>query len=139
MEQAIERGKGPATILIAEDEELIRMMMVEVLQDEQFTVLDADNGEAALRHLDTHKNVDLLITDMGLPGLNGRLLLEKARDANPRLKAIFVTGYPQDILRAEKPGEGAGNKDWIKDIAVLRKPFDLTELIAKVRSVLADD
>ena len=136
MDEVREQGKKPATILIAEDEELIRMMMVEVLQDEHFEVLDAGNGEMALQHLNANRGIDLLIADVGLPGLNGRQLVERARETNPHLRAIFVTGYSRDILQKE----GAGNEsdEWIGSIAVLRKPFDLTELIDKVRAVLAD-
>ncbi|HVJ32607.1 MAG TPA: response regulator [Terriglobia bacterium] len=136
MDEAAEQGKQAARILIAEDEELIRMMMVEVLQDEHFDVLDAGNGEMALQHLSANRDIDLLIADVGLPGLNGRQLVEKARETNPHLKAIFVTGYSRDILQNQ--GTGNESDEWIKSITVLRKPFDLTELIDKVRSVLAE-
>lgn len=135
MDEAVDQKAGLATILIAEDEELIRMMMVEILQDEHFTVLDAGNGEGALEHLAGQQKIDLLIADVGLPGLNGRQLVGKARQLNPAIKAIFVTGYSQEILRSQ--AEGGEQEDWIDQIAVLRKPFDLTELIDKVRSVLA--
>jgi CheY-like chemotaxis protein len=130
-------GKTPATILIAEDEDLIRMTMVDVLQEEEFHVLEAHDGESALQCLATTPNISLLITDVGLPGLNGRQLVERARANHPDLKVIFVTGYSREIL--QQSADGGPQDNWIKSIPVLRKPFDLTDLINKVRSLLEND
>jgi CheY-like chemotaxis protein len=131
-------GKAPATILIAEDEDLIRMTMVDVLQEEEFLVLEAQDGESALLQLAAKPEISLVITDVGLPGLNGRQLLERARKTHPGLKAIFVTGYSREILH-QQAADGGPQDDWVKAIPVLRKPFDLTDLIDKVRSVLEND
>jgi len=130
-------GKTPATILIAEDEDLIRMTMVDVLQEEEFHVLEAHDGQSALQCLATTPNISLLITDVGLPGLNGRQLVERARETHPHLKVMFVTGYSREIL--QQSADGSPQEDWIKTIPVLRKPFDLTDLIDKIRSLLEND
>src|SRR5262249_46207392 len=128
-----------ATILIAEDEDLIRMMMVEVLQDEKFKVLEAHDGETALQQLASTPEVSLLITDVGLPGVNGRQLVERVRVDHPRLKVIFVTGYSREILLQQKDADGGLQDAWIQNVPILRKPFDLTELVEKVRAVLAEE
>lgn len=130
--------KTSAVILIAEDEDLIRMTMVDVLQEEGFQILEAHDGETALQQLAAMTGISLLITDVGLPGLNGRQLIERARTTHPDLKAIFVTGYSREILQ-QQTSEGGAQDSWIKDVPVLRKPFDLTDLVNKVRSVLDSD
>ena len=125
-----------ASILIAEDEELIRMMMVDVLRDEHFDVWEAQDGATALQQLAAIPNVSLLLTDVGLPDLNGRELVERARAARPGLKVIFVTGYTRETLQQQKAPDGSPLYSGIEDIPILRKPFDLTELVEKVREIL---
>jgi CheY-like chemotaxis protein len=126
-----------ATILVVEDEELLRMMMIEVLQEENYRTLEAHDGSSALEHLTGDAVIDLLVTDVGLPGLNGRQLVERARAIRPELKILFVTGYSRDLLRRQmaEPDEEDG-ADWINDIEILRKPFELTALSQIVRDIL---
>src|SRR3954452_6825325 len=81
------------TVLVVEDEALVRMVTVELLGEAGYQVLEADDAPGALRILDTGTSVDLLVTDVGLPGLNGRQLAEMARQSRPALKVLFVTGY----------------------------------------------
>jgi CheY-like chemotaxis protein len=132
------QSESSATILVAEDEELIRFMLVELLQDEKFNVLEAADGAAALRQLQSHTGISLLITDISLPGLNGRQLALQGRRLHPTLKAIFVTGYSPDSLKEQKADEGGDDlPGWLDTVPVIRKPFDLAELVAMVRSSLA--
>ena len=71
----------PSTILVVEDDAIVRMLIVDVLQELEFSVLEADGSERALELLeDTARNIDLLMTDVGLPGMDGRTLAAKARD-----------------------------------------------------------
>ena len=128
----------PATVLIAEDEELIRMMMVEILQDEQYRVLEASDGESALAHIQRGEKITLLITDIGLPGTNGRQLVEAARRIIPDLKLLFVTGYSRDILQRRMVENGEDDTDWISEVPILRKPFDLTSFTEKVNAILRE-
>jgi signal transduction histidine kinase len=132
-----EMPKIEATILVVEDEELLRSMMVEVLQGENHRILEAHDGPSALAQLNSGAAIDLLVTDIGLPGINGRQLVEHARAIRPQLKILFVTGYSRDLLRRQMAelGEEDG-ADWIDDIEILRKPFELTALSQTVRNIL---
>jgi len=133
-----QQTRMPATVLIAEDEELIRMMMVEILQDEQYRVLEANDGESALEHIKRGEKITLLITDIGLPGTNGRQLVEAARQIIPNLKLLFVTGYSRDILRRRMIENGENDTDWIAEVPILRKPFDLSSFTEKVNAILRE-
>ncbi|MET1027712.1 MAG: response regulator, partial [Dongiaceae bacterium] len=133
-----QQPRMPATVLIAEDEELIRMMMVEILQDEQYRVLEASDGESALAHIQRGEKITLLITDIGLPGTNGRQLVEAARRIIPDLKLLFVTGYSRDILQRRMVENGEDDTDWISEVPILRKPFDLTSFTEKVNAILRE-
>ncbi len=134
MSELVSTPSAAVTILVAEDEELIRMMMVDALQDEKFHVLEAHNGHAALEHFRRGNQIALLISDVGLPGLNGRELVEQARAIVPDLKFLFVTGYSPEILQHQ--GDADSQKNWIVDVPILRKPFDFLEFIEKVNTIL---
>lgn len=113
------------TILVVDDEVLIRMTLAEELADSGYACLTAGNGAEALRLLDENPAIALLVSDLGLPGgMDGRQLAETARAARPGLPVLFVTGYA-DPAEAEGPGH-----------AVMAKPFRTAELLARVRSLL---
>jgi len=114
-------------ILIVEDQEEVRAQIVEALGEIGWDVIEAADGVAGLRLAETSGPLDLLITDVGLPGLNGRQLAEGARAAQTDLPVLFITGYADKSLDAL----------WLApNMEVLRKPFTLDELIAHVRSLL---
>ncbi|MCA0996641.1 ATP-binding protein [Alloyangia pacifica] len=113
------------TILVVEDEILVRMVVVDALRDRGFTVLEAGTGAEALDVLATETPIDLLLTDVGLPkGMNGRQLAQAARQARPTLKVVFVTGYDE--------GVALGDELPASDVDVVQKPFDLDRLIDKL-------
>ena len=114
-------------ILIVEDQEEVRSQIVEALAEIGCDVIEAADGVVGLRLAETSGPLDLLITDVGLPGLNGRQLAEGARAAQTDLPVLFITGYADKSL----------DTLWLaSNMAVLRKPFTLDELIAHVRSLL---
>ncbi|MDR3535950.1 MAG: response regulator [Acetobacteraceae bacterium] len=113
-------------VLVVEDEPFIRSILVEVLSELGYTVLEAVDGRSGLTILNSAVAVDLLIADVGLPdGMNGRQLADAARERRPELKVLFITGYIAS--------DAVGNGDMAKGMEVMMKPFRLDELTAKVR------
>ena len=115
------------TLLLVEDDELVRMSVVMMLEDLGFTVLEAATGEAALRQLGAGLNTDILVTDIDLgPGINGLQLADQVRDAWPQLPVVFVTGRMTTLHgRPSRKGE-----------AYLPKPFNGEALARVVRGLL---
>ncbi|MGB7973958.1 MAG: PAS domain S-box protein [Roseiarcus sp.] len=117
------------TVVVVDDEAMIRMLIVDVLQDLGYLVLEASTGAAGLKAIRSNARIDLLITDVGLPGgMNGRQLAEAARQARPDLQVLFITGY------AEASTAGAGGLG--PDMHVLTKPFTLEALAGKMSALL---
>jgi PAS domain S-box-containing protein len=115
-------------VLVVEDEPMVRMLVSEVIGGLGYTVHEAGDGPAGLAALDASGPVDLLVTDVGLPGLNGRELAEAARRRRPGLKVLFITGYARD---AALTGRMLG-----PDTELLTKPFTLEALAAKVSALV---
>jgi signal transduction histidine kinase/CheY-like chemotaxis protein len=113
------------TVLVVEDQENIRAQMVEALTELGCVVMQAKDGPAGLRALQSRGPLDLLIADVGLPGLNGRQLADAAREINPKLPILLITGYAGAALQDLAPG-----------MDVMRKPFSLDDLAARVRGLL---
>ena len=114
----------PSTILVVEDDAIVRMLIVDVLQELEFSVLEADGSERALELLeDTARNIDLLMTDVGLPGMDGRTLATRARELRQTLPVLFASGYADTLEVTE-------------GMAVIGKPFSIDQLRAKVKSML---
>ncbi|KFE55203.1 hypothetical protein IV01_13475 [Pseudomonas syringae] len=122
------RPAGGMTVLVVEDERTVRELVVEVLQDFECITLQAADGMEGLAILNSSKPVDLLISDIGLPGLNGRQLAEAARLTRPDLPILLMTGY------AENAALAGGFQEQGMDL--LTKPFTLAELTAKIREML---
>ncbi|APW38384.1 hypothetical protein RD110_15265 [Rhodoferax koreense] len=123
----IHSGAG-RRVLVIEDEATIRTLMAEVLGEAGYEVLTADDGPSGLRILQAPGRIDMLITDVGLPGgLNGRQVADAARVTRAGLKVLFITGY------AENAAVGNGLLD--HGMQVLTKPFDIFTLAAKVREM----
>ncbi len=124
---AAEHGR---TILLVEDEAAIRDLVSEVLGDAGYRVLAAPNGPSGVAMLRAAGPIDLLITDVGLPGgLNGRQVADAGRAVRPALRVLFVTGY------AANAAVGAGQLE--HGMAVMTKPFDTHELKRRVADMLA--
>jgi CheY-like chemotaxis protein len=123
------RGDGE-TVLVVDDESSVRALIKEVLEDLGYDVLEAEQGAAGLRVLESSQRVDLLVTDVGLPGgMNGRQLADAALVTRPHLKILFITGY------AESAVIGAGQLQ--PGMYVLTKPFSLETLGSRIREIIA--
>ena len=116
------------TVLVVEDEPAVRVLVLETLRELGYTALEAADGPAGLRVLQSDVQIDLLVTDVGLPGLNGRQLADAARELRPELKVLFVTGY------AHNAAIGNGLLD--PGMEMITKPFALDALADKVRAML---
>lgn len=118
-------------VLVVEDESNLRMLLVEMLSDMNYAVLEADAGRSGLTLLDTAKRIDLLITDVGLPGgMNGRQLADAARQRRPDLKVLFVTGYAESAALSS-----ALMNDRME---VMTKPFAMATFQTRVEGMMAD-
>jgi two-component system cell cycle sensor histidine kinase/response regulator CckA len=117
------------TILLVEDEPGVRMFSAQVLEDAGFSVLQAASGEEALELAATRqKPVSLLLTDVVMTGINGRVLADRLRALYPKLAVIYTSGYTDDIVvRAGVTGES---------IPFLHKPFTPQQLLERVRASL---
>jgi signal transduction histidine kinase len=116
------------TVLVVEDEPVVRAVILEMLQDEGYRALEAVDGPSGLRVLREESRIDLLVTDVGLPGMNGRQLADQARETRPALKILFITGYAESAAIAEgflQPG-----------MEMITKPFDLGNLSRRVREMV---
>ena len=121
--------RGSETVLLVEDEESVRQLVRETLESKGYTVLEADNGEAAMQLARTHDGtLDMLITDVVMPGMSGRELAQQLGASHPQTKILFLSGYTEDAIVHQgvfEPGT-----------AFLQKPFTLQVLSRKVREVL---
>jgi PAS domain S-box-containing protein len=116
------------TVLVVEDEPVVRGVIVEMLHDQGYRVLEAVDGPSGLRVLREQARIDLLLTDVGLPGMNGRQLADQARETRPDLKILFITGYAESAAIAEgflQPG-----------MEMITKPFDLDNLSRRIRAMV---
>lgn len=125
--EATPEGEGER-VLVVEDDAQVRMLVVDVLSDLGYKVLEARDAGEALALLDA-ESVDLLVSDVGLPGLSGRLLADMARARSPKLKVLFMTGYAEHAqVRSKFLGAG---------MDMITKPFELDALGVKIREVMA--
>jgi PAS domain S-box-containing protein len=124
----VPRAEAGETVLVVEDEPVIRDLIVEVLQDLGYWAMEAGDGPAGLKILQSRKRIDLLVTDVGLPGMNGRQLADQARVGRPDLKVLFITGY------AENANFANGFLD--PGMEMITKPFAIEALATKIRSML---
>ena len=125
--RAAATGAGE-TVLVIEDDSAVRLIISNVLQDLGYACLEASDGQAALPTLTSNTPLDLLITDVGLPGMNGRQVAEIARQHRPDLKILFVTGYAE---------HATGHAPFLaRGMEMVTKPFALDALALKIRDML---
>jgi CheY-like chemotaxis protein len=115
------------TVLVVEDQENVRAQIAEALTEMGCVVTQAQDGPSGLRALQSRGPLDLLIADVGLPGLNGRQLADAARALDPKLPILLITGYAGAALNDLQIAPG---------MDVMRKPFSLDDLAARVRGLL---
>ncbi len=119
------RDRG--TVLIVEDEFVVRLVIVEVLADLGFQIIEAEDGPSGLDILQSAREIDLLVTDIGLPGLNGRQVAEAARLIRPTLKVLFMTGYADTAVMSDGFLEAG--------MEMIAKPFEIDALAARIRKL----
>lgn len=120
----------PPTVLVVDDEALVRGVSTQVLRTAGMTVLEAANGEEAIRVSESHDGaIDVLISDVVMPTIDGRALATRLARARPELRVLLVSGYSESPIGAIEPRPRA--------LAFLRKPFRPMALLAEVRALLA--
>jgi CheY-like chemotaxis protein len=113
-----------STILVVEDDTIVRMLIVDVLEELGFRVLEAENAQSALKFVKETSNViDLMMTDVGLPDMNGRDLAILVRERRPQLPVLFASGYAESV--EVPPG-----------MQLIAKPFSIDQLRDKVKAML---
>jgi PAS domain S-box-containing protein len=118
------------TVLIVDDEPSVRMVVIDVLESLGYAAIEAGDGPSALRVLQSDARIDLLITDVGLPGgMNGRQMADAARQRRPELRVLFITGY------AESAAIGDGSLG--PGMHLLTKPFTMQSLASRIKSIIA--
>ena len=121
---------GAGTVLLVEDEDAVRMFGARALRNKGYNVLEAVNGESALDVINNSgEPIDLIISDVVMPGMDGHTLIRLVRHERPEVKVILMSGYAEDAFREEISRDPS--------IAFLAKPFSLKGLAAKVKEVLA--
>jgi len=121
-------GQGQ-TVLIVDDEPSVRMLVTEVLEDLGYTAIEAADSVAGLKVLQSDVRIDLLVTDVGLPGgMNGRQMADAARERRPDLKVLFITGYAENAV--------LGNGYLRPGMQVLTKPFVLETLATRIQELI---
>jgi CheY-like chemotaxis protein len=123
-------GEGEV-VLVVDDEPTIRMLVAEALIDAGYTVIEAPDGPAALRILESNARLDLLITDVGLPGgMNGRQVADAARACRPKLKVLFITGYAENAVIGQQRLENG--------MFVMTKPFAMGAFSTRIREIFEE-
>ncbi|MBE7157966.1 MAG: response regulator [Rhodospirillales bacterium] len=121
-----ERGE---TVLVVDDEPTVRMLVTEVLEELGYTAIEAADGAVGLQIMQSDVRLDLLVTDVGLPGgMNGRQLADAGRVARPELKVLFITGFAENALLSH------GHLD--PGMHVLTKPFTMEALASRIRELI---
>jgi len=121
-------GAGEA-VLVVDDEPAVRMLVTDVLHDLGYSAIEAADGAAGLRILQSQARIDLLISDVGLPGMmNGRQMADAARVGRPDLKVLFITGFAENAL--------LNNGQLEAGMSVLTKPFPVESLAARIRELI---
>jgi DNA-binding NtrC family response regulator len=123
------RDDRPETVLVVEDEQAVRELVVRILSAHGYQVLEAQDGSDALQVGEQHSgSIDLLLTDMVMPHMNGKELAEQMCDRRPGMRVLFISGYTDNVIAQQgmlDPG-----------VTLLPKPFTMEDLLHKVRSAL---
>jgi signal transduction histidine kinase/ActR/RegA family two-component response regulator len=118
-------------VLVVEDEPVVRALVIEVLAGLGYRTLEAATGPAALAILQSKQRIDLMVSDVGLPGMNGRQVYDAAEAARPDLRVLFMTGYAENATLANgflKPG-----------MEMVTKPFSMEQLAVRIQRILRAD
>ncbi len=110
-------------LLVVEDDDIVRMLMLDVLEELDYKVTEAEDGETALALLRSDQPFALMLTDVGLPGIDGKELARQARELRPQLPIMFASGYGQSI-------------DLPEGMHMISKPFGIDQLRDKMKAIL---
>ena len=125
----VPHAEAGETVLIVDDEPTVRLLVTDVLEDLGYTAIEATDSAGGLRILQSDARIDLLVTDVGLPGgMNGRQMADAARDRRPDLKVLFITGYAENAL--------LHNGQLEPGMSVLTKPFAVDTLAARIHELI---
>jgi CheY-like chemotaxis protein len=131
MPREMPRSRDGETVLIVDDEPSVRTLIEEVLDTLGYVSLQSEDGASGLRILQSKQHIDLLITDIGLPGkMNGRELANAGLALRPNLKTLFITGYAQNVV--------VGNDYPSRSINILTKPFRMDALATRIKAIISE-
>jgi CheY-like chemotaxis protein len=124
------RSEHSETVLVVDDEPTVRMLITDILEELGYVAIEAADSVAGLKVLQSEARIDLLVTDVGLPGgMNGRQMADAARVTRPDLKVLFITGYAENsVLGNGRLGPG---------MAVMTKPFPMETMAARIKQMIA--
>ncbi|WP_375464056.1 ATP-binding protein [uncultured Methylobacterium sp.] len=126
---SLPRSEQGETVLVVDDEPTVRMLVTDILEDLGYTAIEAGDSVAGLKVLQSDVRIDLLVTDVGLPGgMNGRQMADAARTSRPSLQVLFITGYAENAV--------FGNGHLAPGMAVMTKPFAVETMAARIRSMI---
>jgi len=115
---------------VVDDEPTVRMLVTEVLEELGYAAIEAADGASGLKLLQSDVRIDLLVTDVGLPGgMNGRQMADAARVHRPELKILFITGYAENAV--------VGNGHLDPGMHVMTKPFPMEALANRIKDLIA--
>lgn len=121
---------GTGTVLLVEDEDAVRLFAARALRNKGYNLIEAESGDAALEIIQKRADeIDLMISDVVMPNMDGPTLIRRARELKPDIRAVFISGYAEEAFRRSL-GEDLG------DIDLLPKPFSLKQLAQKVKEQL---
>ena len=127
--RAAEHAVAGETVLVVEDEPVVRSVILEMLAEQGYRTLHAVDGPSGLKILRSAERIDLLVTDVGLPGINGRQVADQARETRPGLKILFITGYAESVAISDGFLHA--------DMEMITKPFDLDNLSQRIRAMIS--
>jgi PAS domain S-box-containing protein len=123
------RAEAGETVLIVDDEPSVRMLVTDVLEELGYAAIEAADGVAGLKLLESDMRIDLLITDVGLPGgVNGRQMADAARRVRPKLRVLFITGYAENA--------SIGNGRLAPGMHMMVKPFGMEMLASRIKAII---
>jgi CheY-like chemotaxis protein len=126
------KQSAPQTILLVEDEEMLRDLGVTILEGEGYRVLAAKDGMEAVAIFEAHRDdIGLVVCDLGLPRLGGREAFLKMKESRPGVRAIVASGYLEPAIRSEMLKAGV--------LDTIQKPYDFNDLLTKIRSAIGPE
>jgi CheY-like chemotaxis protein len=129
--RAVRRSRQGETVLVIDDEPTVRMLAADVLDELGYSAIEAEDGPEGLKVLESGVRIDLLITDVGLPGgMNGRQVADAGRAIRPGLKVLFITGYAENAI--------ASNGYLDQGMQMMTKPFSMDALAERIKDLLAE-